>query len=69
MDRGGAGSLRAGTDRVYVAIEEDLAVGVLPLELGDAAEDVFKRGRFVIRVDPQMNRLLGSHGRMDPFPA
>src|SRR5208282_1975843 len=64
VDRGRTGPLRPGADRVLVSVEEDLAVGVLTLELRDAAEDVFEGRRLVIRVNPQVDGLLGSHGCM-----
>lgn len=59
MRRDGTGPLRARTDGILVAVEEDLPVRVLPLELGDAGEDVLEGGRFVIRVDPYVHGLLG----------
>jgi hypothetical protein len=34
------GSLGARTDGVLVSVKEDLSVGMLALELGDAAENV-----------------------------
>ncbi len=59
MRRDGTGPLRARTDGILVPVEEDLAVRVLALELGDAGEDIFEGGRFVIRVDSNVHGLLG----------
>ncbi len=60
MDRGGTSALGTRTDRVLVAIEEDLPVGVFSLELRDLSEDVFEGRRFVIRIDPHVNGLFRS---------
>jgi len=65
---GGLGTLRPGADRVLVAVEEDLAVRVPPLELSDLGEDLFESGAFVIRIDPKMHRLLGFFGRSPRLP-
>ena len=62
-DAGGAGPFRAGADRVLVSVKEDFPLGVLPLEFGDAGEDVFERRGLVIRIDPEVHRLLGPFGR------
>jgi hypothetical protein len=60
VDRGRSGSLGSRADRVLVAVEEDLPVRMLALELGDLGEDVFEGRRFVIRIDPYVNGLFRS---------
>ncbi len=52
-------TLGARADRVLISVEEDLPVRVLPLEVRDLGKNVLEGRALIVRVDPQMNGLLG----------
>src|SRR5207244_9398369 len=61
--RGGLGDraallCRPRADRILVAVEENVEVRMLPLDLLDPLHDVLEGDRLVVRVDPHDNPLL-----------
>src|SRR5207249_5418440 len=49
---------RPRANRVLVAVEENVEVRMLPLDLLDPLHDVLEGDRLVVRVDPHDNPLL-----------